>query len=137
MNSTAKSLILKAQDNVDTAKKFLSDDSQHDVAGYNLAQACEFFLKALCAVRDLDFPNDEEGHDLDSLMQILEEDNFSAISSHADIVELTQYNSPSSHVRADDRLNLKEYLGYVEELKNLSGSRPSDGQDDSAENTRV
>jgi HEPN domain-containing protein len=119
MNSNAKSLILKAQDSLDTAKKFIDDDSQHDIAGYNLAQSCELFLKALCVERELEYPHDEDSHDLDAIMQVLEENNFAAISSHADVLELTQYNTPSAHVRADDRLDLKEYLGYVEELKKL------------------
>jgi HEPN domain-containing protein len=121
MNPAAKSLILKAQDNIDTAKRYLDDDQQHDIVGYNLAQACEFLLKALCAVRNLEYPHDEEQHDLDALMQILEEDNLAAVSSHADVVDLTAYNSLSSRVRPDGRLNLKEYLTYVEDLKALVG----------------
>ncbi len=119
MNPTAKSLILKAQDNIDTAKKFLDDDSQHDVVGYNLAQATECLLKALCATRDLEFPDGDDGHDLDSLMETLEEDNLAAVSSHADVVELTQYNNPRAHVRPEDRLDLAEYLEHVEDLKKL------------------
>ena len=119
MNAAAKSLILKAQDSIDTARKHLDDESQHDVVGYNLAQACEMFLKALLTLREVEYPHDEDGHDLDSLMELLEEDNMSAISSHADVVELTPYNSPRAQVRADDRLDLKEYLGYVEDLKAL------------------
>ncbi len=121
MNAAVKSMILKAQDSIDTAKKHLEDEAQHDVVGYNLAQACELLLKALCVVRELEYPHDEEGHDLDSLMALLEEDNLSAISSHADIVELTPYNSPRAHVRPDERLNMKEYLGYVEDFKRLVG----------------
>lgn len=123
MNAAAKSLILKAQDSLDTAKKHIDDNQQHEVVGYNLAQASELFLKALCTLRDLEYPHDEEGHDLDNLMQILEEDNFAAISSHADVIELTAYNSPSARVRADERLDLKEYLGYVEDLKALVGEQ--------------
>lgn len=119
MSPTVKSLILKAQDNLDTAKQHLDDNSQHDVVGYNLAQATENFLKALCALRDLEYPHDEEGHDLDALMQILEEDNMSAISSHADVVELTPYNSPRAHIRPEERLDMHEYMGHVEDLKNL------------------
>ena len=123
MNPLAKSLILKGQDNLDTAKKFLDDDAQHDVAGYNLAQACEFFLKALCALRELEFPTDEGAHDLDALMETLEESGFAAVSSHADIVELNPYNSARAHIRKDERLNLKEYFGYVEGLKELVGKQ--------------
>lgn len=119
MNSTVKSLILKAQDNIETARKFLDDESQHDVVGYNLAQAVEFLLKALCSVRDLEFPEGDEEHDLDALMQVLEEDNLAAVSSHADVVELTPYNLPRANIRKEDRLDLREYLGYVEELKTL------------------
>lgn len=123
MNSTAKSLILKAQDNLDTAQKFLDDDKQHDIVGYNLAQASEYFLKALCALRELEYPSDEEGHDLDALMQILEENNFAAISSHADVVELTPYNSTHARVRPNERLDLREYMDYVQELKKLVGEQ--------------
>lgn len=119
MNATAKSLILKAQDNIDTAKKHLDDESQHDVVGYNLAQATECMLKALCATRNLEFPAGDLSHDLDSLMETLEEDNLAAVSSHADVVELTQYNKPSAHIREEDRLNLEEYMEYVLELKKL------------------
>jgi HEPN domain-containing protein len=119
MNSTAKSLILKAEDNLNTARQHLDDDKQHDIVGYNLAQACEMYLKALCVLRDLEFPSDEEGHDLDALMQILEEDNLSAISSHADIVELTPYNSTTAKVRPDERLDMKEYWDHVQDLKNF------------------
>lgn len=121
MNPTAKSLILKAQDSIDTAKKFMSDESQHDVVGYNLAQAVECLLKALCATRDLPFPDGEAAHDLDSLMETLEEDNLAAVSSHADVVELTQYNNPRAHVRQEDRLDMEEYLEHVEDLKKLVG----------------
>jgi HEPN domain-containing protein len=121
MNPAAKSMILKAQDSLDLAKKHLDDPSQHETVGYNLAQATELMLKALCSVRDLEYPHDEEGHDLDALMQILEEDNLTAISSHADVIDLTPYNSTRAHIRADERLDLKEYLGYVEELKTLVG----------------
>lgn len=119
MNPTAKSLILKAQDSLDTAKKFLGDDKQHDVAGYNLAQAAECILKALCSIREVEFPSGDDGHDLDALMELLEEDGFSAVSSHADVVELTPYNSTRAQVREDDRLDLNEYLGRVEDLKTL------------------
>ena len=119
MNNATSSLILKAQDNLDTAKKYLEDESQHDVVGYNLAQATEFFLKALCTEMNLEFPHDEEGHDLDALMSILEENNFAAISSHADVIELTQYNSPRAHIRKEDRLDLKEWASLVENLKEL------------------
>jgi HEPN domain-containing protein len=121
VNAAVKSMILKAQDNLDTAKKHLEDEAQHETVGYNLAQACELLLKALCMTRDLEYPHDEEGHDLDTLMQLLEEDNLTAISSHADIVELTPYNSTRAVIRKDERLNMKEYLGYVEDLKKLVG----------------
>jgi HEPN domain-containing protein len=122
MTPLIKSLILKAQDNLDTAKKHLDDQAQHDVVGYNLAQSCENFLKALCSLRNLEYPHDEqEGHDLDTLMQILEDDNMTVISSHADVIELTPYNYPQKSVRPADRLDLKEYYGYVESLKSLVG----------------
>lgn len=123
MSAHAKSLIIKASENLEVAKKHLDDEKQHDVVGYNLAQACEQFLKALCEMRGLEYPSDDEGHDLDVLMQVLEENNFSAISSHADIIELTEYNSPKALVRKEDRLNLKEYLDYVENLKLLVGEQ--------------
>ncbi len=123
MTAHAKSLILKAQDNLDLAKKHLDDENQHDIVGYNLAQACEKYLKALCEMRGLEYPSDEEGHDLDALMQVLEEHNFAAISSHADVIELTPYNSTSAHIRKDERLDLHEYFGYVENLKKLVGEQ--------------
>lgn len=119
MNSQAKSFIVKAQDNLDLAKRLVDDDNQHDIVGYNLAQACEYYLKALCVLREIQYPHDAEGHDLDALMQLLEEDNMQAISSHADIVELTPYNSTNAHIRPNQRLNLHEYVGHVEGLKNL------------------
>jgi HEPN domain-containing protein len=121
VNPATKSLILKAQDNLETAKKHLSDDAQHDVVGYNLAQASEFFLKALCTLREIEFPHDDDGHDLDSLMELLEEDGLAAVSSHADVVELTPYNSPRAFIRQEDRLDLSEYYDHVEELKKLVG----------------
>lgn len=121
MNPATKSLILKAQDNLETAKKHLNDDAQHDVVGYNLAQASEFFLKALCTLREIEFPHDDDGHDLDSLMELLEEDGLAAVSSHADVVELTPYNSPRAFIRQEDRLDLSEYYDHVEELKKLVG----------------
>ena len=123
MSAHAKSMILKAQDDLDIAKKHLNDEKQHDLVGYNLAQACEKFLKALCEMRGLEYPHDDEGHDLDALMQVLEENNFSAISSYADVIELTPYNSPNAHVRADERLDMEEYVGYVENLKKLVGEQ--------------
>lgn len=125
MNSTAKSLILKAQDSIDTAKKMMADAnqlaSQHDAIGYNLAQSAEFLLKSLLAVRGIEFPQGPESHDLDALMELLEGNGFSAISSHADIIELTPYNSATAAVRKSERLDLKEYLGHVEDLKTLVG----------------
>ncbi|HWU45028.1 MAG TPA: HEPN domain-containing protein [Bdellovibrio sp.] len=121
--STAKSLILKAQDNLEVAKKSLTDEKQHDVAGYNLAQACELFLKALLEMRGLEYPHDEEGRDLDNLMAMLEEEGFAEISSHADIIELTPYNDTRAHIRPDERLNLKEYLTHTEDLKKLVGDQ--------------
>ncbi|KYG69571.1 hypothetical protein AZI87_10385 [Bdellovibrio bacteriovorus] len=123
MSAHAKSLILKAQDDLDLAKKNLHDEKQHDMVGYNLAQACEKYLKALCEMRGLEYPSDEEGHDLDALMQVLEENNFAAISSHADVIELTPYNATNAHVRADERLDMEEYVGYVENLKKLVGEQ--------------
>lgn len=122
MTAHAKSLILKAQDDLELAKKNLQDEKQHDLVGYNLAQACEKYLKALIEMRGLDYPEDD-ANDLDALMQVLEEGNFAAISSHADIIELTQYNNTRAHIRKDDRLDLQEYLGYVEELKKLVGEQ--------------
>jgi len=121
MNPAAKSLILKAQDSLETAKKNLDDDQQHDIVGYNLAQAAELLLKALCTARGLEYPHDEEGHDLDTLVTLLEENNFAAVSSHADLIELTQYNSLSHRVRKDQRLNLRDYLAQVEDFKALVG----------------
>lgn len=121
MSAHAKSLILKAQDDLDLAKKLITDEKQHDIVGYNLAQACEKYLKALCDMRSLQYPEDD--HDLDALMQVLEEHNFAAISSHADIVELTPYNATNAHVHHDERLDMNEYLGYVENLKKLVGEQ--------------
>ena len=119
MNSQAKSLILKAQDNLDLAKKLLADESQHDIVGYNLAQAAENYLKVLLSARNLEYPEGEEAHDLDAMLSLLEEDNMTAASSHADVVELTPYNSTNAHIRKDERLNLQEYVGHVEDLKGL------------------
>jgi hypothetical protein len=121
MNPTSKSMILKAQDCIEIAKKGLSDEHQHDAAGYNLAQATEFLLKALFALRELEIPHGAEGHDLDFLMETLEENNLSAVSSHADVIDLTPYNSATAKVRRSERLNLGEYLDHVEELKKLVG----------------
>jgi HEPN domain-containing protein len=121
MNPTAKSLILKAQDSLETAKTHLNDENQHDAVGYNLAQASEFLLKALCAIRGLEVPGGAESHDLDFLMETLENNNLAAVSSHADVIELTPYNSPTAKVRRSERLDLKEYFGHVEDLKKLVG----------------
>ncbi len=121
MTPHAKSLILKAQDNLDTAKRNIDDANQHEIVGYNLAQACENLLKVLMTLRDIPFPEGEEAHDLDAMMALLEEDNMASISSHADVVELTPYNSLSARIPANGRLNLHEYFGYVEELKTLVG----------------
>lgn len=121
--SQAKSLILKAQDNIETAKSNLGDDKQHDVAGYNLAQACELLLKSLLEMRGLEYPHDDDGHDLDTLMSILEEEGMAEISSHADVIELTQYNNTSAHIRSEERLDLKEYLAQTEDLKKLVGEQ--------------
>ena len=119
MTPAAKSLILKGQEHLDTAKSNLADAGQHVVVGYNLAQACECFMKALCVMRDLPFPEGDDAHDLDALMQVLEEDNLAAISSHADIIDLTPYNSIHSNIRADERLDLSGYVDHVEDMKAL------------------
>ncbi|UOE99740.1 HEPN domain-containing protein [Bdellovibrio reynosensis] len=121
MSAHAKSLILKAQDDLDLAKKHVDDEKQHDLVGYNLAQACEKYLKALCDMRGLSYPEDD--HDLDALMSTLEEANFSAISSHADVIELTPYNSANAHIREDERLDMEEYITHVENLKKLVGEQ--------------
>ncbi|MFS4459625.1 HEPN domain-containing protein [Bdellovibrio sp. HCB2-146] len=123
MNPAVKSLIIKAQDNIDTAKKLLSDDKQHDIVGYNLAQAGELLLKALCEMRQVEYSHEDEGHDLDLLMETLEESGFGAVSSYADVVELTMYNATNASVRKDDRLDLTEYLGHVEDLKKFVGEQ--------------
>ncbi|MES2963291.1 MAG: HEPN domain-containing protein [Bdellovibrionota bacterium] len=119
MTPFAKSMILKAQDNIDTAKAHLEDPSQHEVAGYNLAQAVECMLKALLQLREVEIPEGDDSHDLDVLLSLLEEDNMVQASSHADVVELTPYNNARAHIDPDDRLDLKEWLGYVEDLKGL------------------
>ena len=119
MTPFAKSMILKAQDNIDTAKAHLDDPAQHEVAGYNLAQAVECMLKALLQLREVEIPEGEDGHDLDVLLSLLEEDNMVQASSHADVVELTPYNNSRAHIAPEDRLDLREWLGYVEDLKGL------------------
>ena len=121
MHPAAKSLILKAQDNIDTARRNVDDPHQHEIVGYNLAQATEHLLKALIATRELQVPEDEDTHDLDALMQVLEEDNLAAISSHADVIELTPYNSLTARITGAQRLNLHEYIQHVEDLKKLVG----------------
>ncbi|WP_374078019.1 HEPN domain-containing protein [Bdellovibrio bacteriovorus] len=121
MSAHAKSLILKAQDDLDLAKKHIGDEKQHELVGYNLAQATEKFLKALCDMRGLQYPEDD--HDLDALMSTLEEHNFAAISSHADVIELTPYNATNAHIHEDERLDMEEYFGYVENLKKLVGEQ--------------
>lgn len=120
--NTIQTLILNAQDALDLAKKNLHDERQHEMVGYNLAQACEFFMKALCEMRGLSYPRDSAGHDLDFLMQTLEEGGYAAISSLEDIVALTIYNSTSGHsVHESDRVDLSEMLECVEDLKKLVG----------------
>jgi HEPN domain-containing protein len=122
MNPAVKSLIIKAQDNLDTAKQMIADDKQHDIVGYNLAQASELLLKALCQMRNVEYSGDE-GHDLDLLMEALEESGFAAVSSYADVVELTMYNSSGALIRKDDRLDLHEYTNHVEDLKKFVGEQ--------------
>lgn len=119
MTPLAKSLILKAQDSLDLAKKLIGDESQHDIVGYNLAQAAENYFKVLLSARDLEFPEDEDAHDLDAMLSLLEEDGMTQASSHADVVELTPYNSTNAHIRKEDRLDLREWTQYVEDLKGL------------------
>lgn len=121
MTPQAKSLILKAQDSIDTAKRNIDDQHQHDIVGYNLAQACENLLKSLLTLREIEYPEGDDAHDLDVMLALLEEDNMTTISSHADIVELTPYNSLSAHISPGERLNLHDYLGYVEEFKKYVG----------------
>ena len=123
MNPAVKSLIIKAQDNLDTAKQMIADDKQHDIVGYNLAQATELLLKALCQMRNVEYSHDDDGHDLDLLMETLEESGFAAVSSYADVVELTMYNSSGASVRKDDRLDLQEYTNHVEDLKKFVGEQ--------------
>jgi HEPN domain-containing protein len=123
MNPAVKSLIIKAQDNLDTAKQMIGDDKQHDIVGYNLAQATELLLKALCQMRNVEYAHDEDGHDLDLLMEALEESGFAAVSSYADVVELTMYNSSGAVIRKDDRLDLVEYTNNVEDLKKFVGEQ--------------
>lgn len=117
----AKSLILQAQDHLNLAQQNIQDAKQHDMVGYNLAQACEKFLKALCDMRELPYP--DEDNDLDALITTLEEANFSLISSHADVIELTEYNSARAVISEKDRLDLSEYMGYTLNLKKLVGEQ--------------
>jgi hypothetical protein len=121
MTPQAKSLILKAQDNIDTARRNIDDQHQHEIVGYNLAQACENLLKSLIVLREIEMPEGDDAHDLDVLMSLLEEDNMTTISSYADVVELTPYNSLSARIGPGERLNLHEYLGHVEDLKKFVG----------------
>ena len=121
MTPAAKSLILKAQDSIDTARRSVDDQHQHEICGYNLAQAAENLMKALIILREIEIPEGEDPHDLDVLMSLLEEDNMAAISSYADVVELTPYNSLSARIAPGQRLNLHEYLGHVEDLKKFIG----------------
>jgi HEPN domain-containing protein len=125
---SAKTLILNAQDSIELAKKNIGDDKQHDFVGYNLAHAAELFMKAVCEMRGISYPHDEQGQDLDYLMELLEESGFSAISSHADVNELTIYNSTrAGHtVRENDRMDLEQALSDVEELKKLVGQALKD-----------
>ena len=117
----AKSLILQAQDHLNLAQTNVHDSKQHDMVGYNLAQACEKFLKALCDMRELPYP--DEDNDLDELITAMEEAGLSPISSHADIIELTAYNSARAVVSEKDRLDLAEYLEYTLNLKKLVGEQ--------------
>ena len=78
-------------------------------------------MKALIILREIEIPEGEDPHDLDVLMSLLEEDNMAAISSYADVVELTPYNSLSARIAPGQRLNLHEYLGHVEDLKKFIG----------------
>lgn len=125
---SAKSLILNGQDALDLAKKNIDDHKQHDFVGYNLAHAAELFMKAVCEMRGIDYPHGDDGRDLDHLMELLEESGFSAISSHADVNELTIYNSTASGhmVRENDRLDLEQALSDVEELKKTVGQALKD-----------
>ena len=123
MSAHVKSMIIKAQEDLNLAKQHLQDEDQHDIVGYNLAQATEKLLKALCEIRNLRYPSEDDGHDLDLLVETLEEANFAAISSHADLIELNMYNSPKAYVRKEDRLDLSEYFGLVEDLKKLVGDQ--------------
>ena len=92
--NAAQTLIMNAQDALDLAKKNIADDKQHEMVGYNLAQASELFMKALCEMRGIEYPrNSADSHDLDHLMELLEEGGFAAISSHEDVNSLTIYNS--------------------------------------------
>ena len=121
MTPNAKSLILKAQDNIDTARRAIDDQHQHDIVGYNLAQAAERLLMSLISLREIEIPEGEDTHDLDVLMSLLEEDNMTTVSSHADVVELTPYNSLTARIPDGQRLNLHEFLGHVEDLKKFVG----------------
>lgn len=121
MTPQAKSLILKAQDNIDTARRSIDDQHQHEICGYNLAQAVENLLKSLIILREIELPEGDDAHDLDILLSLLEEDNMTAVSSYADVVELTPYNSLSARISPGQRLNLHEFLGHVEDLKKFVG----------------
>ncbi len=123
MNPAVKSFIIKAQDHIDLAQKLMDEEPQHDIVGYNLAQASELLLKALCEMRGIEYPHDQDGHDLDILLTTLEEADFSAVSSYADVIDLTMYNNTTAHVRKEDRLELSECLGYVEDLKKFVGEQ--------------
>ncbi|MNL65972.1 hypothetical protein D3C87_1903720 [compost metagenome] len=73
-------------------------------------------------MRSVEYSHDD-GHDLDLLMETLEESGFGAVSSYADVVELTMYNATNASVRKDDRLDLTEYLGHIEDLKKFVGEQ--------------
>jgi|GEM_PF-1003774 HEPN domain. len=122
--NAAQTLIMNAQDALDLAKKNIADDKQHEMVGYNLAQASELFMKAICEMRGIEYPrNSADSHDLDHLMELLEEGGFSPISSHEDVNALTIYNSTEGRhtVRDADRLDLEEMIEHVEDLKTLVG----------------
>lgn len=70
----AKQLILKALDDLNLCDQIIDDLQQHDNVGYHMSQACEKLLKALCLIKEIDYPiSGSAGHDLERLFQLLEE----------------------------------------------------------------
>jgi len=118
----AAQLVAKAVDDINAAKKLISEPRQHDNTGDHMARAVEKLAKAYLEASGIQtYPtNGKNGHDLVLLFKMLKEAQLD-IESIITLVKLDQYGSRVGYEYTDEfkKVNLKSLLPLIDEFKGL------------------